>query len=155
LFLRRTTLVTTSRRQPVADTSASAFISCTGCPAPVGHIAIATYCLPLRHGQAFPIGMSPSNVPLPLVSSEPSPNTRFRWPPSVHHSIDILISSVVFAGHTVVTNRQTRIQTALHIGTTWRIQLIERSVRGGDAAMCQITLTSCYVRDWSYGSRNE
>jgi len=31
----------------------------------------------------------------------------------------------------------------VHIGATWRIRL-NRSMCGGDAAFCQITLTTCY-----------
>ena len=35
----------------------------------------------------------------------------------------------------------------MRIGATWRLQIpdYERSVRGCDAALCQITLTICYI----------
>jgi len=36
-------------------------------------------------------------------------------------------------------------QLGMHIGATWRIRSSERYVRGGDAALCQITFTICYT----------
>jgi len=32
-----------------------------------------------------------------------------------------------------------------HHGTTWRIRLNEPYTRGGNAALCQIILTTCFV----------